>query len=96
MGTELFAISDIMASEPNVPFAKSVSADLGIKVVSDNKQLVKECDIVLFAVKPFVLKEVLEEVSDYVDETKLLISIAAGIPTKKLKNCWAKKPVWLK
>ena len=68
LGTELFAISDIMASEPNVPFAKSVSADLGIKVVSDNKQLVKECDIVLFAVKPFVLKEVLEEVKDVNDD----------------------------
>jgi pyrroline-5-carboxylate reductase len=45
----------------------------------DNKEVVKSAEIVVLAVKPQIIQTVLQEISEYVDETKLIISIAAGV-----------------
>ena len=51
-----------------------------VKITDDNCQLAKKCDIILLAVKPQAMKIVLDGIADEVDDTKLMISIAAGIP----------------
>lgn len=91
LASELFDSSKVIASEPNVPFAQSVSNELGIKVFSDNTLLAKQADIILLAVKPFVVKDVLEQISDFVDESKLIVSIAAGISSRRLEEMLGKK-----
>ncbi|MBE9546096.1 MAG: NAD(P)-binding domain-containing protein, partial [Proteobacteria bacterium] len=52
-----------------------------VNVTADNGEAIKSADIVILAVKPQNMGEVLEGVSDIIDETKLIISIAAGITT---------------
>ena len=91
LASDLFNPTQIIASEPNSAFAQAVSRNLGINVYSDNKKLSKEADIILLAVKPFVLKDVLEEISEYVDDAKLVISIAAGISTTRIEELLGKK-----
>ncbi|PNS00813.1 pyrroline-5-carboxylate reductase [Petrotoga mexicana DSM 14811] len=54
-----------------------------IKTMSDNAKAVKESDIVLLAVKPQVIDEVLEEISPFC-ENKIVISIAAGVSLRHL------------
>ncbi len=52
----------------------------GIAVTTDNVEVVTKSDIIVYAIKPQVLATVLEETADALDESKLVISIAAGIP----------------
>jgi pyrroline-5-carboxylate reductase len=51
----------------------------GIRTSHDNKEVVKWAEIVILAVKPQIIQTVLQETSEYVDEKKLIISIAAGV-----------------
>ncbi|MFN3699629.1 MAG: pyrroline-5-carboxylate reductase family protein, partial [Dictyoglomus sp.] len=50
-----------------------------IEIISDNAFLTQNCNYILLAVKPQNIKEVLNEIEPYLDENKILISIAAGV-----------------
>jgi len=52
---------------------------------SDNADLVKNCDVIVLAVKPKDMAEVAGGIKDSVDEGKILISIAAGVSTRKIE-----------
>src|SRR5690242_1595837 len=57
------------------------SSQSGISVVDDNAAAVAGADIVLLAVKPQQMAEVLASLRPSMSHEKLVISIAAGIPT---------------
>ena len=57
-----------------------------VKTTDDNCELAKKCNILLLAVKPQSMKDVLEGIADEVDDKKLVISIAAGIPIKTIEE----------
>ena len=59
--------------------------DKEIKTSTDNK-VALECDYIILAVKPFILSNVLEELSACDTEGKVFISIAAGITTDEIKG----------
>ena len=61
------------------------SKSLGIKIILDNKELVKNSDIVFIAVKPNQVLGVLEEIKPFVNSDKLIVSIAAGVNLNKLE-----------
>jgi len=54
--------------------------------VADNRQVAVQADIVLLAVKPQKLPEVLAEIHPRLDASRLVISIAAGIPLSFLAD----------
>lgn len=87
----LFDKKHIIASEPNKEYAHKIEKELGIKIVHNNREAAAEADIILLAVKPFVVKDVLTEIEDRIDESKLIITIAAGISTKKVEDILEKK-----
>lgn len=61
---------------------------LNINLSSDNRCAVKMANIVILAVKPQVLKNVVTEIADLIQKKNpLVISIAAGINLKNLQNC---------
>ncbi len=51
----------------------------GVEVVSDNRQLSSQVQIVILAIKPQDIKGVLQEISPALDSSKLIISIVAGV-----------------
>lgn len=53
------------------------------------KDLVDQCDMIILAVKPYILGSVMEEIAPVLDETKCLISIAAGWTVAMLRNAVA-------
>jgi len=57
-----------------------------VNVTGNNREAVKNADIVILAVKPQNMAEVLEGVASMIDETKLIISIAAGITTRFIEE----------
>lgn len=82
----LFDKQHIIASEPNKDYAHKTEQELGIKMVHNNREAAAEADIILLAVKPFVVKDVLTEIEDRIDNSKLIITIAAGISSKRVEE----------
>lgn len=91
IGSGLFDKKHIIASEPNKEYAHKIEKELGIKIVHNNREAAAEADILLLAVKPFVVKEVLTEIEDKIDDSKLIITIAAGISSERVEEILEKQ-----
>lgn len=57
----------------------------GIKVTTDNVAAAKGAQIVVLAVKPQAFSKLVPEIAQAIDDTKLVISIAAGVPIAALE-----------
>ncbi|MDD2211964.1 MAG: pyrroline-5-carboxylate reductase [Clostridia bacterium] len=57
-----------------------------VKTTAENREVVENSDVIIFAVKPQNLKEVVDSCAAVFDNKKLLISILAGITTTKLEE----------
>lgn len=64
----------------------SLRNTFNVNVSASNFDLVKSCDIVLLCVKPNVLPAVLKEIKDFVTNSHLIISVAAGITTDFIQS----------
>lgn len=59
----------------------------GFTLFTDNQQAVKGADIVVFAVKPWLMKEVIEQVRPaLLPDSQIYISVAAGITCQELQE----------
>lgn len=77
---------DITAAEVSSEKAGGKSKLLGIKVIVDNKALVKSSDIIFIATTPNYAEDVLNEIKDYVTQDKLIVSICAGVTTRFIES----------
>jgi pyrroline-5-carboxylate reductase len=68
----------IIGSDKSEERLRHIKEKAKIGVTANNREVVKECDIVFLSVKPQDMKQVLEEIKDEVRE-QLIVSIAAGI-----------------
>lgn len=59
-------------------------ADQGIVTGDDNLEAIKNAKIVLFAVKPYQIAEVCENLKGHFSEDAIIVSLAAGIDHQKL------------
>lgn len=64
--------------------AMDKARDLGFNTVGSEDELWKASDVVLLAVKPQFMEEALNNI-DETDETKAVISVAAGLTTERLR-----------
>jgi pyrroline-5-carboxylate reductase len=86
INSKIYGQEEITASDNDAEKLNEISGRFGIGVTSSNRELVSENPIVLLAVKPQVLRNVLEEVKDEIRGEHLFISIAAGIPIKMINS----------
>ncbi len=70
---------NIFVSDPIQERLGFLHKEYKIKAIADNCELVQKCDILILAIKPQVVRKVLENFSDLVDGHKLVISVAAGV-----------------
>ncbi len=84
----------ILCSDTRPERLKAVRETYGVKGTSHNIEVVKHSEILILAVKPQIMKQVISEVSKYLDLSKLIISIAAGVPLNAIESC-AKKELKL-
>jgi pyrroline-5-carboxylate reductase len=61
-----------------------------IIIQKTNKDAACEADIIILSVKPQVIEKILAEIAPVVDDKKLIISIAAGVPLAKVENALKK------
>ncbi len=81
----------IFCSDTRLERLKAVRETYGVKGTSHNIEVVKHSDILILAVKPQIMKQVVSEVSKYLDLSKLIISIAAGVPLNAIESCTKKE-----
>ncbi|WP_298110266.1 pyrroline-5-carboxylate reductase [uncultured Bacteroides sp.] len=80
----LVRVEDIRVSNPSPGKLEALKAEFpDMQVTADNSEAVASADIVVLAVKPWMVGEVLNKLQ--LKETQMLISIAAGI---KLGDLW--------
>jgi len=75
---------DVYASDVYEPGLKALQEELGINASTDNFETVSSCDILIVAVKPQMIKNVLRDINPHLGG-KLVISIAAGITTEAIE-----------
>ncbi len=63
-----------------------LSGNFGVQKARNNTQLLRECDIVILAVKPQNIGHVLEEIGPGARGKHTFVSILAGIPTKRIEE----------
>ena len=77
----------IFCSDVRAERLKAIREKYGVKTTSHNAEVVKQSEILILAVKPQIMKPVVEEVAKYLDISKLIISIAAGVPMDAIESC---------
>lgn len=78
--------SKIIASEPRDERRSYLEQTYNIKTTSHNKEVASNADIIILAVKPQNMEEVLNEISEVITDEKTVVSIAAGITLAYLQS----------
>jgi len=76
----------ILLSDVNVERLEVLKNKYGVRYTLDNREAISTGDIVLLAVKPQQIKEVLTGAGDSFRKESLMISIAAGVTTEKISG----------
>ena len=83
----------ITASDPSPGQREIVAEKYSIMVTAENKDSVKEADIVILSVKPQVLPAVLSELKGKIPSDCLVFSIVAGMPIATIQKGLSHKAV---
>lgn len=70
----------LICSDVDVNRLKELHERFGVQIEQDNTVVINRSEIVVYAVKPQVMPEVVAETIDALNQDKLIISIAAGVP----------------
>ena len=70
---------------------EAIEKKYGIQTTTSNPEAVMKSDIIIYAVKPQIMAAVIKETVEKLDMSKLVISIAAGVPMAALESCLNKK-----
>ncbi len=79
--------ADVRVADPTIDKIKTIAEDLGIEVFEDNSAVIDGADIVVVAVKPWLVETVLNQIKGQMDYSKqILVSIAAGVDFETLTH----------
>ena len=87
----LYPPDAITAADPDQDRREKLVRELRINTTPENREALSGADIICLAIKPQTLDPVLEEISEDISEAQLLISILAGITTKRIEDKLGKK-----
>ncbi len=73
---------------------KVLQNQVHVKIAKSSRQCVSLSDVVILAVKPRTMQEVIQDIASTVEKDTLVISIAAGVTLAKIESFF-KKPVCL-
>jgi pyrroline-5-carboxylate reductase len=77
---------NIIVSDKDISRIKHMTGCYHVNGTQSNSKLAETSDIIILAVKPNNMDKVLYDIKEYVDEKKLVISIAAGIKEEFIRK----------
>jgi len=78
---------NIICSDVRKERLKSVKDAYGVVTTTSNIDVVKASEIVIYAIKPQIMASILRETTAHLDMSKIIISIAAGVPLAAIESC---------
>jgi pyrroline-5-carboxylate reductase len=81
----------IWASDIRLERLKDLDRTYGIQLAPNNGEAARQADVVIVAVKPQVMTPVLSEIAPAMTKKKLIISIAAGVSTARIRAVLGKE-----
>jgi pyrroline-5-carboxylate reductase len=85
VGAKVVPAELIVATDVRAERTKHLAEQYGIGAHDDNARCVRDADVVILAVKPQIMADVLREIAPAVTPRHLLISIAAGVATPTIR-----------
>lgn len=86
IANKLMSPTNVAVSDPNPKRRTFLEEKLGVKATRCNKEAVEGADIVVFANKPQHCPEVFTELRTSIDEAALVVSICAGVASRKFQD----------
>ncbi|HLJ59200.1 MAG TPA: pyrroline-5-carboxylate reductase [bacterium] len=87
LGTGTFAAHRcIVANKRNDERLERLAAHWGVRTTRDKAWLMREGDVVVLAVKPHDVAEVLGEIAPHAEPRHLVVSVAAGVPLETIER----------
>lgn len=83
---KLVAPGHVTATVRHADRAEKLGKALGVRIGTDNAAAVRGADVVLLAVKPMQVAEVLQEIRGELKAGAVLVSVAASVPTKFIEQ----------
>ena len=80
------APNEILLTDRRRDRLADLAARFGVRTSTDNLAATREAGIVVLSVKPQVMNKLLAEVAPAIDQQKLVISIAAGVPLAAIER----------
>jgi len=82
---------NIICSDIRQDKLDQVKSKFKVRTTTKNLKAVAEADIIIYAVKPQIMAATLAETAAKLDMSKLVISIAAGVPLAAMEACVSKE-----
>jgi pyrroline-5-carboxylate reductase len=77
---------NIVCTDVRADRLEEMKTRYGVRTTSSNTDAVVQSEIIIYAVKPQIMAEVLKETSEVLDASKVVISIAAGVPLQAIES----------
>ncbi|MBW2606943.1 MAG: pyrroline-5-carboxylate reductase [Deltaproteobacteria bacterium] len=78
---------NIICTDVREDTLESIKDKYGVVTTTNNIDAIKQSEIIIYSVKPQILAPVLKETASCLDMSKLVISIAAGVPLAAIESC---------
>ena len=77
----------LIAADSDKTQQQLIADKYGVRVYDKNYDAAKEADVIIFAVKPQIMQQVVKEISKNIEvKNKLILSVAAGIKICSIEN----------
>lgn len=83
---------NMIVSDPSMTVLERLTKSYDIHCTTDNTKVMEFADIIFLCVKPHLYTTVIDEIRKQTDESKIIVSIAAGVTLAKL-NLYFQKSV---
>jgi pyrroline-5-carboxylate reductase len=77
---------EILCTDRRVERGPELKERYGVKFTTSNKEATERADLLVLSVKPQVMNKLLDEIAPVLDQKKLVISIAAGVPIAAIER----------
>jgi pyrroline-5-carboxylate reductase len=82
--------ADIVITKRNLKTLAAM-AERGVRITDNNSNAVSESQLVILAVKPFQVKEVLQGIRDHLTEKHIVVSVVTGVYISDIEEIIVKK-----
>ncbi len=86
IGSGLSTPDKIICSDVRSEWLQELQKRHGITTTTENNTVIQTAQIIIYAVKPQIMADVIRETAHGLDMSKLIISIAAGVPLAAIES----------